>query len=182
MSDLDLDHRHSGVADAGLRTEPPTDAVLSPAALSRRAMLRGAGAVTLGAVAAGALAACSSTETATTAVAASGGATMKATPGGSAAAASLAKVADIPVGGAISAKNAAGKPIILSQPTAGTIVGLSAICTHLGCTVAPAGAELKCPCHGSVFKAADGSNVSGPASKPLPAVVVHVENGQVLEG
>jgi Rieske Fe-S protein len=33
-----------------------------------------------------------------------------------------------------------------------------------------------------VFKAADGSNVSGPAKKPLPAVAVKVENGNVVAG
>jgi len=79
-------------------------------------------------------------------------------------------------------KDAAGKPVILSQPTAGAVVAMTAICTHLGCTVAPAGAQLVCPCHGSVYKSADGSNVSGPAPKPLAAVTVHVVNGEVLAG
>jgi len=96
--------------------------------------------------------------------------------------AALAKVDAIPVGGAILVKDAAGKPVILSQPTAGTVVAMTAICTHQGCTVAPAGAQLVCPCHGSVYKSADGSNVSGPAPKPLAAVTVHVVNGEVLPG
>jgi cytochrome b6-f complex iron-sulfur subunit len=96
--------------------------------------------------------------------------------------AALAKVDAIPVGGAILVKDAAGKPVILSQPTAATVVAMTAICTHLGCTVAPAGAQLVCPCHGSAYKSADGSNVSGPAPKPLAAVTVHVVNGEVLAG
>jgi cytochrome b6-f complex iron-sulfur subunit len=60
---------------------------------------------------------------------------------------------------------------------------ISAVCTHLGCTVRAEalgqtetrtvqGQPLKmthrfqCPCHGSRY-AGDGSNVSGPAPKPL---------------
>lgn len=61
-------------------------------------------------------------------------------------------------------------------------MAFSAICTHLGCTVAPAGNRLDCPCHGSVFDAFTGKNLSGPAPRPLPGVVVHVAAGQVLTG
>jgi len=43
-------------------------------------------------------------------------------------------------------------------------------------------AQVVCPCHGSVYKSADGSNVSGRAPKPLAAVTVHVVNGEVLAG
>lgn len=60
---------------------------------------------------------------------------------------------------------------------------VSAVCTHLGCTVRAEalsrpetrtvdGVPLRlthrfaCPCHGSTY-AGDGSNVSGPAPKPL---------------
>ena len=44
----------------------------------------------------------------------------------------------------------------------------SAVCTHLGCTVAHFQSDQKfhCPCHGSVFDA-DGSVLHGPAPKPL---------------
>jgi menaquinol-cytochrome c reductase iron-sulfur subunit len=44
---------------------------------------------------------------------------------------------------------------------------LSAACTHLGCTVDRDDVGYRCPCHGSVFDAR-GTNVSGPAPKPLP--------------
>lgn len=92
----------------------------------------------------------------------------------------LAAVANVPVGGGVSA-TLDGQPILLTQAKAGTIVGLSAICTHQGCTVLPRGNRLLCPCHGSVY-ALDGSNVSGPAPSPLPPVPVHVVSGEVLPG
>lgn len=52
---------------------------------------------------------------------------------------------------------------------------ISAVCTHLGCTVqlaknerAKPGAEYEfhCPCHGSKFRG-DGTNYAGPAPRPL---------------
>lgn len=137
--------------------------------LDRREVLVRAGLVTVGVAAAGVLAACggSGTPSDDAPAAASGGA--------------LAQVSDIPVGGAISAKDADGKPIILLQPEAGTVVALSAVCTHQSCTVAPDGDELVCPCHGSVYDLT-GANVSGPAPSPLPEVDVHVSNGAVLAG
>lgn len=44
----------------------------------------------------------------------------------------------------------------------------SAVCTHLGCTVAffQSDDRFHCPCHGSVF-AASGNVVHGPAPRPL---------------
>lgn len=64
-----------------------------------------------------------------------------------------------------------------------TFHAISAVCTHLGCTVraealpqpeqvTAEGAPLRlthrylCPCHGSKYRG-DGQNVSGPAPKPL---------------
>ena len=44
----------------------------------------------------------------------------------------------------------------------------SAVCTHLGCTVAyfPSDEKFHCPCHGSVF-AGSGTVLHGPAPRPL---------------
>jgi Rieske Fe-S protein len=47
-----------------------------------------------------------------------------------------------------------------------TFRAVSAVCTHLGCTVNLAGKGFHCPCHGSVFNNS-GSVLSGPAPAPL---------------
>ncbi|MDJ0976116.1 MAG: ubiquinol-cytochrome c reductase iron-sulfur subunit [Planctomycetota bacterium] len=44
---------------------------------------------------------------------------------------------------------------------------LSAVCTHLGCSVGAKQEGYHCPCHGSVFDA-EGVNTEGPAPRPLP--------------
>lgn len=100
--------------------------------------------------------------------------------GSGAAGAALVDLSAVPVGGAVSAQGADGKPLVVSQPTAGTVVCFSAKCTHQGCTVAPAGKTFQCPCHGSVFDAATGKNVSGPAPRPLTEVPVKVADGKVV--
>jgi cytochrome b6-f complex iron-sulfur subunit len=94
---------------------------------------------------------------------------------------SVATVADIKVGGAVSAKSD-GKDIIVARPTSDTVAAFSAICTHMGCTVKPNGKELDCPCHGSKFSATTGKVINGPAQAPLPAVDVHVKGGKVVTG
>ena len=53
----------------------------------------------------------------------------------------------------------------------------SRVCTHLGClSQLPNGLhQLECGCHGSVFTAAGGGVVSGPASVPLKALRLEIE-------
>ena len=115
---------------------------------------------------------------------ASGGASPSsptASSAGGSGANGLVKLADVPVGGAVSVKAADGSTVIVAQPKAGEAVAFSAKCTHMGCTVAPAGAQLKCPCHGSVYDALTGKNVSGPAPRPLPPIQVSVTGGEVVQ-
>jgi len=94
----------------------------------------------------------------------------------------LAKVADIQVGMCVKATLPDGKAAIVSRPTGDTVAAFSAKCTHMGCTVAPAGGELHCPCHGSKFNALTGEVIHGPAASPLPKIDVHVANGDVVTG
>ena len=94
--------------------------------------------------------------------------------------AAIVAVSDVPVGGAVSAEDADGRPILVAQPESGTIVAFSAICTHQGCTVAPAEGEFDCPCHGSVYDIATGEVRSGPAPSPLPEISVRVVDGEVV--
>lgn len=101
---------------------------------------------------------------------------------GSRTGSALVAVDEVPVGGAASAETSAGEPVVVAQPSEGEFVAFTAVCTHKGCTVAPEGAELKCPCHGSVFDAFTGENVSGPAEEPLASVAVSVEGDDVVEG
>lgn len=57
---------------------------------------------------------------------------------------------------------------------------ISAVCTHLGCTVQWREREFECPCHGSHFLP-DGTVVSGPAPRPLPWFAVSVAPDGRLE-
>lgn len=93
----------------------------------------------------------------------------------------IARLADIPVGGSISA-TLDGKPILVAQPTAGTVVAFSAICTHKGCVVKPDAAEFACPCHGSRYDSANGEVTAGPAPRPLDPVTVTVDGDSVTAG
>ncbi|MEU9145928.1 Rieske (2Fe-2S) protein [Streptomyces sp. NPDC048349] len=57
----------------------------------------------------------------------------------------------------------------------GTLVGYSAVCTHLACAVLwredrGADGELYCPCHEGVFDVRTGEVTAGPPPRPLPMV------------
>jgi len=95
-----------------------------------------------------------------------------------AAAGAVAKVSEVPVGGVIAAE-LDGTPVFVAQPSEGTFVALAAICTHQGCNLAPDGAQLACPCHGSTF-ALDGAVTRGPASEDLPSIQLAVEGENLV--
>jgi Rieske Fe-S protein len=92
----------------------------------------------------------------------------------------LAKLVDVPVGRAVAVQLPDGSPAVVARPTPSTATCFSAICTHQGCTVAPQGDKLTCPCHGSKFNALTGAVLTGPASTPLHRVGVKVAGGKVV--
>lgn len=61
-----------------------------------------------------------------------------------------------------------GKKLAISKDESGKVTALSAICTHMNCTVGwnKDQGTWDCPCHGSRFKR-DGQVLHGPAVKPL---------------
>ncbi|MCD2442379.1 Rieske (2Fe-2S) protein [Agromyces sp. SYSU K20354] len=102
-----------------------------------------------------------------------------ATPDAPAAGGDIAALADVPVGGSIDA-TINGEAALVSQPTAGQVVAFSAICTHQACVVAAAGNEFHCPCHGSIYDAATGEVLNGPAINPLPEIAVAVSGDRII--
>jgi len=74
-----------------------------------------------------------------------------------------------------------GEPGILIRGKDGGYRALSAVCTHLGCTVQlrPDGQSIWCACHNGLYDL-EGRNVSGPPPRPLESFVVHVVGGDVV--
>jgi cytochrome b6-f complex iron-sulfur subunit len=73
-------------------------------------------------------------------------------------------------------------PALLIHHSDGRWVALDAVCTHLGCTVQYEADKdrIYCACHGGVYDAYTGANVSGPPPKPLAAYKVEVQDGSIL--
>lgn len=59
--------------------------------------------------------------------------------------------------------------VILTRTKKG-VIALDGTCTHQGCMVGLKGAQLICPCHGSIFKAATGAAVLGPNGSPKNSI------------
>ncbi|MER7958798.1 Rieske (2Fe-2S) protein [Streptomyces sp. NPDC096030] len=98
-------------------------------------------------------------------------------PASSPAGDALAQTSDIPVGGGTIFKE---EKIVVTQPTADDFKAFSAICTHQGCIVAKVeNGTIDCACHGSKFRITDGSVVTGPATRPLPAEEITVSGDSI---
>ena len=72
-------------------------------------------------------------------------------------------------------------PAMLIHHLDGRWIALSAVCSHLGCTVQyePDADRIHCACHGGVYNAYTGANVSGPPPKPLKPFKVVVNQAGV---
>lgn len=86
----------------------------------------------------------------------------------------VGKVSELPVG-TTAAGTANGLDVMLFRPDETTVLAYTDICTHAGCKVAPNGEDFKCPCHGSLFKGADGTVISGPAMAALPRFAAAID-------
>lgn len=73
-------------------------------------------------------------------------------------------------------------PAMLIHHNDGSWVALTAVCTHLGCTVQyePQANRIHCACHGGVYDSRTGANVSGPPPKPLKLFKVAANDAGVL--
>jgi Rieske Fe-S protein len=131
----------------------------------RRSLMKAAVAVAVPIAGVGMVAACSSGKSSSS-PANSGGNTPTQVP-----------VAEVPVGGGTVVDSA---KVVVTQPAAGEYKAFSAICTHAGCTVSTVtDNQIHCPCHGSIFSAADGSVISGPAPSPLSPLTAKVNGANV---
>jgi len=89
-------------------------------------------------------------------------------------------LADVPAGGGVVLQ---AEQVVVTRDAQGDVHAFSAVCTHQRCLVSGvADGAISCPCHGSVFDAATGEVVRGPATAPLPAVPAAVAGDDVVVG
>ena len=72
-------------------------------------------------------------------------------------------------------------PAVLINTAEGKLVALSAICTHLTCTVRYDGetGTLFCPCHNGRFDL-NGTVLSGPPPRPLETYAVEISGPDII--
>jgi menaquinol-cytochrome c reductase iron-sulfur subunit len=75
-------------------------------------------------------------------------------------------------------KTIAERPVYVNKDPKGELIVLSAVCTHLGCTVPWAEKEKKfiCPCHLGMFSS-DGKLLGGPAPRDMDRLETKIEGG-----
>ena len=76
--------------------------------------------------------------------------------------------------------DSANDTIMVIRVSDATVIALSAICTHAGCSMdfVPADHLINCPCHGSQFDE-DGAVLRGPARRPLKTYVATLANNVI---
>jgi cytochrome b6-f complex iron-sulfur subunit len=72
------------------------------------------------------------------------------------------------------------KPALLVRLSTGEYRSMSAVCTHLGCTVQykPESSQIWCACHNGCYDL-NGKNVSGPPPRALDNFDVHVRGQEI---
>jgi menaquinol-cytochrome c reductase iron-sulfur subunit len=70
------------------------------------------------------------------------------------------------------------KPVYVTRDSAGQLAVLSAVCTHLGCSVPWIEKQDKfiCPCHQAIFDPT-GKLIGGPAPRSMDALPMKIEQG-----
>jgi Rieske Fe-S protein len=73
------------------------------------------------------------------------------------------------------------RPALLLMTAEGEYRALSAVCTHLSCTVQYRSDlhQIWCACHNGLYDLA-GRNVSGPPPRPLQVFQVHVRGDEIV--
>ena len=76
----------------------------------------------------------------------------------------------------------AGRPALLLHHADDTWTALTAVCTHLGCTVQfdKDRKAIYCACHGGLYDPKTGANISGPPPKPLLNYKAQILPGKVV--
>jgi len=97
----------------------------------------------------------------------------------------VAKLSDVPIGGAVSFHDPGQGPGVLVRLAKERVSAFSRVCTHAGCLVEYDQQQriLFCPCHGAEFDPTQGGQViAGPAPAPLAAIQVAIDRstGEVV--
>ena len=73
------------------------------------------------------------------------------------------------------------RPVLLLMTAEGEYRALSAVCTHLSCTVQYRNDlhQIWCACHNGLYDL-NGRNISGPPPRPLDAFQVHVRGDEIV--
>jgi len=73
------------------------------------------------------------------------------------------------------------RPALLLMTAEGEYRALSAVCTHLSCTVQYRNDlhQIWCACHNGLYDL-NGRNISGPPPRPLEAFQVHVRGDEIV--
>jgi cytochrome b6-f complex iron-sulfur subunit len=91
------------------------------------------------------------------------------------------KLSDVPPPGQSTMFMFGPHPAMLIHFADGTLVALTAVCTHLGCTLHydPPAPRIVCPCHGGQYDPHTGQNLAGPPPAPLTKYIVTTSKTKV---